>query len=88
MNKPLILAAIGLLFTLPAIGDTLPTSPLATAQDESDPQVVAIYQRQCNQWADQNQFQGDQRNDYLANCVQDMAQVWPVGLEQSAGGEE
>jgi len=80
MTRGLITAAL----TLGLCGPVLATeSPFAAPNDESHPQVVAAYQQQCAQWADENALAGEARDGYLKSCLQDMPQVWPVGEDKA-----
>lgn len=55
----------------------------ADAQEENNPQVLAFYQARCDQWAAESRLQGEQRDAYNANCINNAAQLWPVGWDES-----
>jgi len=57
-------------------------------QQESDTRVVAFYNAQCAEWADNNGLQGGARDGYIAKCLQEMPSIYPVGYEKSTGDSE
>ena len=54
--------------------------PSLIGQSDQEPQVVAFYDQQCNQYADAAGLTGEKRDAYVAQCKADAPQVWPVGL--------
>ena len=62
--------------------NALPPFP-GNAHDESEPQMVAWYQARCESWATDQRLEGDNRDSYVAGCVADAPNVWPVGLDKS-----
>jgi hypothetical protein len=56
--------------------------------DKSDTRVLAFYAGVCDQWADRNGLQGDDRENYLVRCRANGPAVFPVGYDDSEGGGE
>ncbi len=81
MNKHTLLA-LALICNAPAwAGDSVFAAP----NTEETPAVVAAYEKQCSAWADEQKLSGTQRDDFVKNCVKEMATVWPVGYDESEG---
>jgi len=53
------------------------------AMDANDAGVLAFYQERCNQWAGENGLQADQQEQFLANCLGNASELWPVGTDDS-----
>lgn len=62
-----------------------PAEPSLNGADSGEPQVVAFYDRQCNRMADQNGLQGEARDAFLQDCLENAADTWPVGQEKDEG---
>lgn len=60
---------------------TMPPWPMDTL-DENDPQVIAWYQAKCENWASEMGVQADGRQTYVAGCMQNAPETWPVGYEE------
>lgn len=55
----------------------------SAAVEENDPQVLAFYQARCDQWSNESQLQGEQREAFRANCLSSAGELWPVGRDES-----
>ena len=55
----------------------------AGAMDTKDPNVVAFYQSRCGQWTGESGLQGEQKDQFLANCLGSASALWPVGWDES-----
>lgn len=55
-------------------------APFADALDDSDPRILAAYEAQCNEWAQNPDVQVEGVN-YKDWCLQQMPEIWPVGLD-------
>ena len=58
------------------------------ALNENDTRVVAFYNAQCAEWADGNGIAGGNRDGYIAKCIKEMPELYPVGYEKPDGEEE
>jgi hypothetical protein len=73
-----------LFFTAASSAIAAAHATMAGLSDPNDPRVKEAYTAQCNEWAGQTTFENEQAKDtYMNNCVSDMAQVWPVGMDES-----
>ena len=76
--KQTILVAL-MFLGMNAMATTFPENP----SSESDLAMVAFYEGQCQSLASENKLQDEAEQAFLASCVADMAQVWPVGQDDS-----
>lgn len=74
----ILLAGAGLLGTAWAGVD----APFADARDESDSRIIAAYEAQCEEWAQNPDVQVEGVN-YKDWCMQQMPAIWPVGMDPS-----
>lgn len=59
--------------------------PSLNGQDDNEPQVVAFYNQQCSRMADQSGTQGEAREAFLQNCLDNASSTWPVGQDKDEG---
>jgi len=51
------------------------------AQDPQDTRLVAFYNDQCASWADDNKLTGPARDNYIAKCLKEIPDLYPVGFD-------
>ena len=84
MQKTRLIAAMLLATAMPAIAAV--TQPnMAGLDNPNDPRAKEAYAFQCNEWAEKITF-GEEgaKEKYVAQCTADMAQVWPLGPDESS----
>jgi hypothetical protein len=79
--------ALCALAPLAAAASNQPVWPSGTL-DQGDARVLAFYAGVCEQWADNNGLRGEDRENYLVRCRTNGPAVFPVGYDDSEGGEE
>jgi hypothetical protein len=79
--------ALCALAPLAAVASDQPVWPSGVL-DKNDARVLAFYAGVCDQWADQNGLQGEDRENYLVRCRANGPAIFPVGYEESSGGGE
>lgn len=68
----------------PAMADLSKTWPLKGA-NESDPRVIEAYQQQCENWAQEQNQQGQDKERFLQGCMENIRLTWTVGFEEDKG---
>jgi len=72
---------------VPAVASTTSVPFPTGAQSTSDPRMIAFYESQCSQMAQQagvGQQETDQRRQ---NCLKDAPSIWPAGTAEPGPGE-
>ena len=83
MQKTTLIAALLAVTAMPAIGAVVrPT--LIGVDSENDPRAKEAYAFQCNEWAQKKTFADDNaKTKSIQDCTSSMAQVWPLGADDS-----
>jgi hypothetical protein len=87
LRESLIAVALAGLSGIAIAAVELPEFP-QDAENEQDARVQAYYKAQCENYAEGLKIGAGERDQYVKQCLQDMAAMLPVGLEPDEKGDE
>ena len=82
--KSIVIACLALLASSDCYAEAGAPSPFLGEVQESQ-KVQDFFASRCHALAqDSNILSGDsQHGEYIASCMQDMAEIWPIGYDES-----
>lgn len=86
MHKTSLISAMLIATAMPAFAAVAQPN-MAGVDNPNDPRAKEAYAFQCNEWAQGITFSEDgAKEKYVTQCTADMAQVWPLGADDSDEG--
>ena len=82
--KSILIACLALLVSSACYAEAGSPSPFLDEVLESQ-KVQDFFASRCHALAQGNNIQSSdtQHGEYIANCMQDMAEIWPIGYDES-----
>jgi len=85
--KKIALISLFTVFCAPAAYSSGSAVWPAEVIEKDDPGLMAFYDGQCAQYADQNGLTGEARQTYVQSCRSRMSDVFPAGQAEGGGDE-
>lgn len=83
MKYPVVVALTLGLFS--GVANAVESANFSAKENEDTPRVQSFYRSQCTEWSRADWIQTDQREAFIAQCMQNMKLAWPVGIEADQG---